>query len=516
MSLEQFKQDIQTGYTMKKGSFTLGALMKDGEVYSDCPINIPFKTLNRHGLVAGSTGSGKTKTLQILAEHFSKNGIPSLLMDIKGDMSGIAIASDGHPKIDERHEKLGFPFTPSLSPVEFLTLSNEPGSPIRATLLELGPILFSKMLELNETQTSIVAVIFKYCDDHKLPLIDLKDFKEVVKFMNEQDKDNVEKEYGRLSSSSLSIIQRKIMELEGQGAESFFAEPSFDPDDLCKLTQEGLGMVSILRLIDIQNRPKFFATFMLSLLDEIYLKFPEQGDSNKPKLMIFIDEAHLLFKNASSSLVDKIETIVKLIRSKGVGIIFCTQTPVDIPQPVLSQLGFKIQHALRAFTAKDRKDIKLISQNYPETDYYDVEEGLTQLGIGEAFVTLLNEKGIPTPLAHCMLRAPESRMGILTEEEIKAVLAKSVLLPKYEKTIDPRSAHEILLERIEKSEKLEDDEEVVKDVKKKEKDSPSFFSALLGSTVFRQIARTLTREVTRGIMGSLGLHKKTTRRKRRY
>ena len=511
---DKFIQAIQSGYEMKKGSFILGASVLDHHTYSQCPVNIPFKTLNRHGLVAGATGSGKTKTLQILAENFSKNGIPSLLMDIKGDMSGIAIESDGHPKIDERHEKLGFAFEPSKSPVEFLSLSDEPGSPIRATLLELGPILFSKMLELNETQTSIVTIIYKYCDDHKLPLIDLDDFKQVIKYMTDTDSENVEKEYGRLSSSSVSIIQRKIMELDAQGAESFFAEPSFDPEDLCRTTHEGRGIVSILRLTDIQNKPKFFSTFMLSLLDEIYLKFPEQGDSDKPKLMIFIDEAHLLFKNAPSSLIDKIEMIIKLIRSKGVGIIFCTQTPTDIPAPVLSQLGLKIQHALRAFTAKDRKDIKLIAQNYPETSFYEVEDQLTQLGIGEAFVTILNEKGIPTPLTHCLLRAPESRMGVLTDQEIKTVLASSVLLPKYKETIDPKSAHEILLERMQEAEKLDDDK-VQKDIEKESSNSVSFFSALLSSTLFRQIARTFTREVTRGIMGSLGLHKKTRRRSRR-
>lgn len=514
MANETFILEIQDGYKVKKGSLVLGAAMKDGDTFSECPINIPFKTLNRHGLVAGATGSGKTKTLQILAEQFSQNGIPSLLMDIKGDMSGIAVKADSNPKIDERHEKLGFPFTPSQSPVEFLTLSKEAGSPIRATLLELGPILFSKMLDLNDTQSSIVSVIFKYCDDHQLPLINLEDFKDVIKFMTNQDKENVEKEYGKLSSSSLSIILRSIMELESQGAEDFFAEPSFDPEDLCKLTQDGKGIVSILRLIDIQNRPKFFATFMLSLLDEIYLKFPEQGDSDKPNLMIFIDEAHLLFKDAPKSLLDKIETVVKLIRSKGIGLIFCTQNPTDIPDMVLSQLGLKIQHALRAFTAKDRKDIKLIAQNYPETKNYDVDEMLTKLGIGEAFVTVLNEKGIPTPLAHCLLRAPESRMGILTEQEIKDILKRSLLLPKYEKTVDPRSAHEILLERIEKSEKLQENEEVAKDVKKQEDDSPSFFSSILNSTLFRQVARTMTREVTRGVMGSLGLKKTTTRRKK--
>lgn len=512
MTNQGFILDIQKGYTMKENSFPLGVAIRGGEVFSECPINIPFKTLNRHGLVAGATGSGKTKTLQILAEQFSKEGIPSLLMDIKGDMSGIAIPSEGHPKIDERHEKLGFPFEKSSSPVEFLSLSKEPGSPIRTTLLELGPILFSKMLDLNDTQTSIVSVIFKYCDDNSLPLIDLKDFKEVIKFMQNQDKDRVEKEYGRLSSSSLSIILREIMELEGQGAEAFFAEPSFEPEDLCKKTQDNQGIVSILRLIDIQNRPKFFATFMLSLLDEIYSKFPEQGDSDKPKLMIFIDEAHLLFKNASKNLIDKIETIVKLIRSKGVGIIFCTQNPTDIPQAILSQLGLKIQHALRAFTAKDRKDIKLIAQNYPETTYYQVDETLTQLGIGEAFVTVLNGKGIPTPLAHCLLRAPESRMGILKEEEIKEILEKSILLPKYEKAFDPKSAYEILLEKIQDSENEENSQSDSKD--KESEDSPSFLSSLMSSTLMRQVARTLTREVTRGVLGSLGL-RKTRRRRRR-
>ncbi|WP_372946125.1 helicase HerA-like domain-containing protein, partial [Muriicola sp.] len=306
----------------------------------------------------------------------------------------------------------------------------------------------------------IVAVIFKYCDDHKLPLLDLKDFKKVLQYATGEGKKEFEESYGRIATSSTGAILRKVIELEQQGADLFFGEKSFDVNDLTRIDEEGRGMISIIRLTDIQDRPKLFSTFMLSLLAEVYATFPEQGDSDRPELILFIDEAHLIFKEASKALLDQIESIVKLIRSKGIGLYFVTQNPTDVPDAVLAQLGLKVQHALRAFTAKDRKAIKLTAENYPISEYYDTKEVLTSLGIGEALISALDEKGRPTPLAATLLRAPMSRMDVLTAKELEEVIDNSKLIQKYNETIDRESAYEILNEKIEKAEaKARKDEE---------------------------------------------------------
>ena len=455
MSKQQDFFDLITkGNAFKGDSITLGAAMLDGETMTNALVKVPLKTLNRHGLIAGATGTGKTKSLQVLAENLSEKGIPVLLMDMKGDLSGIAKPSPGHPKIDERHEKIGIPFSAKSFPVEILSLSKQGGVRLRATVSEFGPVLFSRILNVSETQAGIISVIFKYCDDNKLPLLDLKDFKKVLQYATGEGKAELAKDYGRISPASTGAILRKIVELEQQGGDLFFGEKSFDVDDLLRVDENGMGYINIIRLTDIQDRPKLFSTFMLSLLAEIYTTFPEQGDSGRPELVIFIDEAHLIFKEASDALLNQIESIVKLIRSKGVGLYFVTQNPTDVPDAVLSQLGLKIQHALRAFTARDRKAIKLTAENYPLSDYYNTAEVLTSLGIGEALVTALNEKGIPTPLAATMMRAPMSRMDILTEEELKDLLKQSKLIPKYNEEIDRESAYELLNKKIESSEKL--------------------------------------------------------------
>ena len=516
---EQFVDTIVTGYSFKGDSIRLGGAMLDGNVETGTWVSVPLKTLNRHGLIAGATGTGKTKTLQILSEQLSRNGIPSLLMDIKGDLSGIAVASDGHPKIDERHMEIGFGFEAHGSPVEFLSLSDEPGVRLRATVSEFGPVLFSKVLDLNETQASIVSVIFKYCDDNNLPLLDLKDFKKTLQYISNEGRDEVEAEYGRVSTASVGAIVRKLIALEQQGAERFFGEKSFDVDDLRRIDDNGYGMVSILRLTDLQDRPHLFSTFMMSLLAEIYSTFPEQGDSGQPELVIFIDEAHLMFENASDELLNQIETIIKLIRSKGVGIYFCTQNPIDIPEDVLGQLGLKIQHALRAFTAKDRKAIKLAVQNFPESDFYDTEELITGLGIGEAFVTVLNEKGIPTPLVHTMLRAPASRMDVLTDGEIKEILDDSELIREYNKEVDRESAYEMLKEKIEEAkeeeqkQKIEEQRSSARRSLKDSRKESSFLEELSKNTMVRQVGRTVARELTRGLLGVMGLGGSTRRRR---
>jgi len=458
-SQEDFYKHIEKGYTTKGDYLIMGSAIYEGEPVSGAFVKIPLKTLNRHGLIAGATGTGKTKTLQIIAENLSEQGIPVLLMDLKGDLSGLAQPSPGHPKIDERHEKIGLPFEAKRFPVEILSLSEQDGVKLRATVSEFGPVLLSRILDLNETQEGIVAVVFKYCDDNRLPLLDLKDFKKALQYATGAGKKEFTAEYGRISTSSTGTILRKIIELEQQGADLFFGEKSFDVNDLTRIDEEGRGMINIIRLTDIQDRPKLFSTFMLSLLAEVYATFPEQGDSDRPELILFIDEAHLIFKQASKALLEQIESIVKLIRSKGIGLYFVTQNPTDVPDEVLAQLGLKVQHALRAFTAKDRKAIKLTAENYPLSDYYDTKEVLTSLGIGEALITALDEKGRPTPLAATMLRAPMSRMDILTPSELKAEITSSKLVPKYNAVIDRESAYELLNEKIERAEELARKEE---------------------------------------------------------
>lgn len=451
-SAESFREHIENGYQCKGDSIVVGAAMLNGEPLTGAHVKIPLKTMNRHGLIAGATGTGKTKSLQVLAENLSLKGIPVLLMDLKGDLSGLAQPSPGHPKIDQRMGQIGLDFTPQAFPVEILTLSEQDGVKLRATVSEFGPVLLSRILDLSEAQEGVMAVIFKYCDDNKLPLLDLKDLKKVMQYATGEGKKEFEASYGRLSTSSTGTILRKVIELEQQGAELFFGEKSFDVDDLTRIDDQGRGYINIIRLTDIQDRPKLFSTFMLSLLAEIYSSFPEQGDSEQPELVLFIDEAHLIFREASRALLDQIESIVKLIRSKGVGLYFVTQDPTDVPNEVLAQLGLKIQHALRAFTAKDRKAIKLTAENYPLSDYYDTKEVLTALGIGEALVTALDEKGRPTPLAVTLMRAPMSRMDILTEAELRELIGRSKLVSKYRETVDRESAYEILGAKIERAE----------------------------------------------------------------
>ncbi|MFT4750859.1 MAG: DNA helicase HerA-like ATPase [Neolewinella sp.] len=512
---DQFRKTIEEGYTFEAPSFVLGGAMLGEETLTGSLVRIPLGTLNRHGLIAGATGTGKTKTLQIIAEQLSKEGVPSLLMDIKGDLSGIAVASSGHPKIDERHEAIGIPFTAGASPVELLTLSDEPGARLRATVVEFGPVLFSKMLNLNDTQSGIVAIAFKYAEENALPLLDLKDFRKILQWITGDGKKEIESDYGRISTASTGAIMRRIVELETQGAEHFFGETSFDVEDLTRLDELGRGMVSILRLTDVQDKPKLFSTFMLQLLAEVYATFPEEGDMDRPKLVIFIDEAHLVFEEATDALLDQLESIIKLIRSKGVGLFFVTQNPADIPSDILGQLGLKIQHALRAFTAKDRKAIKLASENYPLTEFYDIDQTLTELGTGEAFVTVLDRKGRPTPLVRTMLRAPESRMDILTTSEIKDIVNHSPLVRKYNREIDRDSAYEMLEKKMEAAAKAEHKAEMGKQQEKargtstrRRRAEKSTLEKIMSNTTTRQIGRTIARELARGLLGVLGIKKR--------
>lgn len=505
--LSKFIQTINDGYTTKGDFIVLGSAMLDGVPQKEAQVKLPLKTLNRHGLIAGATGTGKTVTLQIIAENMCAKGIPVLMMDLKGDLSGIAKPGVTNPKIEERHTAIGIPFVPTGSAVEFLTLSKENGAKLRATVSEFGPVLFSKVLDLNDTQSGIVAIIFKYADDRQLPLLDLKDFKSLLNYIGNEGKEEIQKNYGNVSTASVGTILRAVIELESQGAETFFGERSFEVSDLTRLDAYGRGIASIIRLVDIQDKPKLFSTFMLCLLAEAYHTFPEAGDLEKPKLCIFIDEAHLIFKEASQALLDQIESIIKLIRSKGVGIYFCTQNPYDIPDAVLSQLGLKVQHALRAFTEKDRKAIKKTAENYPISEFYKTDELLTSIGIGQALITALNEKGIPTPLAATHLRAPMSRIGVLTSDEINQTVAASAIASKYNEEIDRESAFEILTAKL-KSIQEEEPEAKKGTTKKPAKEEKSTIEKISENTMVRQVGRTVFKEMARGLLGVLGIGRK--------
>lgn len=509
---EHFIEQIKAGYTFKGESIQLGAAMLNGEVIADCAIKLPLKTLNRHGLIAGATGTGKTKTLQTIAEGLSDASVPVLLMDIKGDLSGIAAQGTVNEKITERYQKIGLNYNPQSYPVELLSLSKQKGVKLKATVSEFGPILLSKILDLNETQAGFVSMIFKFCDDAQLPLLDLKDFIKVLQFISNEGKAEMEKDYGKISTTSTGTILRKIIELQQQGADGFFGEKSFEVDDLMRISDDGRGVISILRVTDIQDKPKLFSTFMLSLLAELYATLPEEGDMDKPKLILFIDEAHLIFQEASDALLQQIETIIKLIRSKGVGIFFCTQNPADVPASVLGQLGLKVQHALRAFTANDRKTIKQTAENYPLSDFYKTDELITQLGMGEALITCLNEKGIPTPLAATMLCAPKSRMDILTEVEIDSLVSKSRIAAKYNQNIDSESAYEILNAKL--AQAAAQSETIVNEQRevKANKNEKSTLEQILSSPVTKQVGRTAAQIITRSLLGALGLGGKSTKK----
>lgn len=519
---ENFTEAIKNSYAFKGESLLIGSAILGDDQETGCQVSIPLKTMNRHGLIAGATGTGKTKSLQVIAESLSMAGVPVLLMDVKGDLSGIAVQGSLNPVIEKRSKLIGIDWQPKKFPTELLTISGEAGVRLRATVSEFGPILLGKILELNENQTGILSMAFKYCDDRGLPLLDLDDLKTVLKYIQGEGKDEFQKEYGFFQGSSAGILMRSITGLEQQGASRFFGEPSFDIEDLMRRDRQGYGLVNILRVSDIQSNTAMFSTFMLCLLAEIFQKMPEKGDAEKPELVIFLDEAHLIFRNATKTLLDQFEITVKLIRSKGVGIILITQSPDDIPAEILGQLGLKVQHALRAFTAKDRKAIKAASENYPLSDFYKADELITQMGTGEAMVTALDEKGRPTELVHTLMRAPYSRMDILTPDEIDRLVMESGLADRYNREVNRESAHELLLERMEQLEEREQREKEMEMRRKAEeaesrndrryqgttrrtsRRQPSAFEQIMKS----QVTRTVAREVARGLLGVLGLKRR--------
>ena len=446
---QEFVAEIVAGYRLTDPSLVIGSAMLEGELLNDPRVQVARAVLNRHGLVAGATGTGKTKTLQVLAGQLSDAGVPVFVADIKGDLTGLAMPGNAaDPKVADRVKQMALDYKPSAHPVEFLSLSGKLGAQVRATVHTFGPVLLGKVMDLNETQTSILSLVFKYCDDNQLPLLDFADLRTTLQFLSSDDGKPILAQYGGMSPASVGVLLRSLVTLEQQGAGSFFGEPEFDVDDLLRTTPEGKGVISVLELSDVIDRPKVFSTFMLWLLAQLWHGLPEIGDPPQPKLVFFFDEAHLLFDGASKALLEAIEQTVRLIRSKGVGIYFVTQVPSDVPSPVLAQLGNRVQHALRAFTPEDADALHKAARTFPTTEFYDVEKLLTSLGIGEAAVTVLSPKGSPTPLAATRLVPPDSLMGALDASTMQQKIASGALGAKYATAIDRASAHEIITGRI--------------------------------------------------------------------
>jgi hypothetical protein len=446
---QAFRDAITAGYALAEPSLTIGSAMHEGELFNETRVQVALSMLNRHGLIAGATGTGKTKTLQLLAGQLSKAGVPVFAADIKGDLSGLGLPGDPtNPKVQERAQSLAWEFQAAGHPVELLSLTGKEGAQVRATVHSFGPLLLGKVLDLNETQTSILSLIFKYCDDNDLPLLDLKDLATTLKFLASDAGKPVLEEYGGMSAASVGVLLRSIVVLEQEGADIFFGEPEFDVEDLLRTTADGQGIVSILELSDVMDQPRLFSTFMLWMLAQLYESLPEVGDLPKPKLCFFFDEAHLLFDDASEALMDQVERTARLIRSKGVGIYFVTQAPTDVPASVLAQLGNRVQHALRAFTPDDADALRKTARTFPVTEFYDVEKTITSLGTGEALVTVLTPRGVPTPLAATRLLPPDSLMAPMPPDQFAAAVAASTFPSKYGATVDRDSAHERITARL--------------------------------------------------------------------
>jgi DNA helicase HerA-like ATPase len=491
----------RTAFPRTQGTVTLGAVVHNGACHAEPLVTLPLAMTNRHGLIAGATGTGKTKTLQLIAEQLSSAGVPVFWADLTGDLSGVAVPGQPNDRIVQRASETGFAWAGKGFPVEFLSLTGQRGAQLRATVSSFGPLLLAKVLGLNDTQASVLSLVFKYCDDRALPLLDLPDLRTVLQYLTGEGAIDL-KDYGGMSKATVGVLLRDMVELEQQGALAFFGEPEFDLDDMMR-TVDGKGLVSVLELTDVQDKPALFSTFMMWMLARLYHDLPEVGDIDKPKLVFFFDEAHLLFDNASKELVAQIEQIARLIRSKGVGVFFITQNPKDVPPDVLGQLGHRVQHALRAFTPDDDKALKAAARTFPKTDFYDIEETLTTLGIGEALITVLGPKGVPTPPFATRLIPPVSRMSPLTDAEMSAKLATSDQIHKYAQAIDRDSAREMLARRMAPEPEPEHgggwDVRVPQSPRRAGKEPPSTMEQILKSSV----TRTVAREVTRGLLGAL-------------
>src|SRR5690349_4972680 len=458
MSKDTFIAAINKAYTTSLPSIFLGAGIYEKEIVAEAKVNLPLRMMNRHGLVTGATGSGKTRTLQLLAEQLSAAGVSVFMPDMKGDLSGMAKEGEANDKINERAAALGIKYSPCGFPVELYSLSGKLGAQMRATVTEFGPALLSKILELNDTKAGVLNIIFKYADDKDLPIVDFNDLKKVLNYLTEgAGAAEIKGDYGKISSATASTILRKIVSLEQQGVDQVFGETSFDIEDLFEKV-DGRGVISLLNVADIQSQPAIFSTFLLSLLAEIYQRLPEAGDLDKPKLVFFLDEAHLLFNDAPKAFLDQIDQVIRLIRSKGVGVFFCTQLTQDVPATVLAQLGNRVHHVIRAFTPNDVKALKETIKTFPKSEFYDMEQQFTQLGIGQSFITVLNEKGIPTETVVTHLAPPASVMGPLSADEYKECLSASDMYKKYKDSVDPQSAFEMLSERMKADEEAKEEE----------------------------------------------------------
>jgi DNA helicase HerA-like ATPase len=521
-------QQIADGYATSGAALELGSVMVGGAADPSAQIRIPLTMMNRHGLVAGATGTGKTKTLQVIAEQLSAAGVPVVMADFKGDLSGLSRPGEAGDKITERASDTGDQWSPTPFPVEFLSLgTGGPGVPVRATISAFGPILLSKVLGLNQNQESTLGLIFHYADQQGLPLLDLKDLRQVITFLTTTAEGKAQlKTLGAVSPQTAGVILRALVNLEADGGDTFFGEPEVDQADLLRVDEQGRGIITLFEVGDQAARPVMFSTFLMWVLADLFSYLPEVGDVDKPKLVFFFDEAHLLFKDASKAFLGQVEQTVKLIRSKGVGVFFCTQLPTDVPKAVLSQLGSRVQHALRAFTPDDQQALAKTVRTYPKTDVYDLATDLTARGIGEAIVTVLSERGAPTPVAWTKLRSPRSLMDTIGPDYIKAAAQASPLFLKYGPSVDRESAYEMLAAKMAPPPAVRPAEAEPMDLPPilptgldlppmpapVEKAEPSVLETMMDNPAFKSAMRSagtvIGREITRSIFG-------TGRRRRR-
>lgn len=494
------------------------------------PQELSFKYANRHGLIAGATGTGKTVTLQILAESFSQAGVPVILADVKGDLSGLAKSGSNTHKLHDafmgRAEKIGFAdYHYHDCPVTFWDLFGEQGHPVRTTVAEMGPLLLAQLLELSEAQEGVLNIAFRLADEQALPLLDLKDLQALLVWIGE-NRGELSLRYGNVSPASIGAIQRRLLVLENQGGADLFGEPALELGDLMRRDADGRGMINILASDKLMAAPKLYATFLLWLLSELFEELPEVGDPDKPKLVFFFDEAHLLFEDAPKALVDKVEQVARLIRSKGVGIYFITQNPADVPEDILGQLGNRIQHALRAFTARDRKNLKLAAETYRENPSFSTEDAIREVGVGEAVTSMLQKKGVPGIVERTLIRPPSTQLGPITTAERAELIKQSDLAQKYSKTLDRHSAYEILAQRAEKAAQQAEEAETAAEVSpepmarefnaarrysgtriprsssrlNRPKDT---FASAMSEAVIKELKGTTGRRIVRGILGGL-------------
>ncbi len=501
---------VAPGYAFEGPALELGGLMTGPDQLSASTIRIPLSMLNRHGLVAGATGTGKTKTLQLLAEQLSANGVPVFAADIKGDLSGIATAGEANDKLLARTKSVGQDWKATAFPVEYYALGGQgTGIPIRVTVTSFGPLLLSRVLGLNDTQESSLGLVFHYADKAGLPLLDLQDLRAVVQHLTSAEGKADLKELGGLSAATAGVILRELIAFADQGAEAFFGEPEFNSADLLQQAPDGRGLVNLVELPNLQDRPAIFSTFLMWLLADLFHDLPEVGDVDKPKLVFFFDEAHLLFKDASKPFLEQIAQTVRLIRSKGVGVFFVTQSPTDVPDDVLAQLGSRVQHQLRAHTPNDAKALKATVNTYPKSAYDDLGEVITTLGIGEAIVTVMGEKGAPTPVAWTRLRAPESLMAPSSAASMEATVKASPRYATYAEVVDRESAREILAKKLEEGAKAEAEEKPAPKGEKpaaRKKDegggAGEIVKDVVKSSAFKQFMRTAAAEIARGMFGT--------------